>query len=520
MENGEMNAGSDLRAGLLSGSAHSPPAQVKRIGIDDMLRLHTGELGRWQLRHFVLTCAAWALEAFHTMVMIFADREPAWQCKLAGGCPPDNCGIPAASWEWVEGSAASTVSEWGLICGQRYKVGLSQSAFFAGCMVGAGVFGHLSDSFLGRKGSLTIVCILNAISGVVTSLSPTYWFYTGFRFLNGFGTGGVGLCAFVLATEPIGPSKRGVAGMSTFYFFSGGIAILAGVAYLFPTWRTLYIVSSLPSIVFVLLIIPFISESPRWYLIRRQTAKAMDIMHTIARCNGREIPPGITLKLDDEDDEENSKECSQVAESGSIIDVLRSRRTRLRLILMVGINFLCAIVYYGLTLNVVNLKTNLYLNVTLNSISEMPAFIITAVLLDRLGRKPLGVGTMMLSGVSCSIGFFISGTGVLMKTIRMICGVIGIFGMAAMYNLLFIYTTELFPTVVRNAALGCVTQATQLGAILAPLVVVAGQSLPFAVFGGCGIAGALLTYYLPETMNKPLYDTMTGLEDGEGKFVI
>lgn len=87
--------------------------------------------------------------------------------------------------------------------------------------------------------------------------------------------------------------------------------------------------------------------------------------------------------------------------------------------------------------------------------------------------------------------------------------------MAGNYNLLFIYTTELFPTVVRNAALGCATQAAGMGAILAPFVVVMGGGLPFAVFGVCGIVGGYLTFYLPETLNKPLYDTLTGMEDGE-----
>ncbi|MCI18044.1 organic cation/carnitine transporter 4-like, partial [Trifolium medium] len=84
----------------------------------------------------------------------------------------------------------------------------------------AGVFGHLSDSSLGRKGSLTVVCAINAIFGCLTAFSPNYWTYVLLRVLTGFSTGGVGLCAFVLATEPIGPSKRGMAGMSTFYFFS------------------------------------------------------------------------------------------------------------------------------------------------------------------------------------------------------------------------------------------------------------------------------------------------------------
>ncbi|XP_042400642.1 organic cation/carnitine transporter 4-like [Zingiber officinale] len=493
-------ATSDLRSPLLLPSE-------RRLGIDEVLRQHAGEFGRWQLRHFVLVSAAWALEAFHTMVMIFADRETSEEPR---------------QWDWLGGGAASTVAEWGLVGEQRYKIGLVQSAFFLGCMIGSGVFGHLSDSFLGRKGSLIVVCILNAIFGFLTSISPAYWFYLALRFLTGFSTGGVGLCAFVLATEPIGPSKRGVAGMSTFYFFSAGIALLAAIAYLFDSWRLLYVVTSLPSLLFVLMILPFVSESPRWYLVRRKTPEAMAVMHSIAKKNGEHIPPGVVVVLDGEHEEH--KEDNQVAEiknngnvavaAASIIDVVRSPTTRVRLVLMVAINFLSSVVYYGLNLNVVNLETNIYLSVLLNAVAEMPAYLLTAVLLDRFGRRPLAIGTLWLSGVFCVMGSLASGVAA-MKEVRMACGVIGIFGMAATYNLLFIYTAELFPTVVRNAALGCASQASQMGAIAAPLVVVLGGPLPFAVFGLCGMVGGFLAFLLPETMNRPLYDTMARLEEGE-----
>ncbi|KAM3390121.1 hypothetical protein ACQJBY_011976 [Aegilops geniculata] len=491
----------------------------RRLSIDDALAQHAGEFGRWQLRHFVLVSAAWALEALHTMVIIFADREPAMRCPAGEGRCGDRCAGAAAGWEWAQGSASSTVAEWGLVCGERYKVGLVQAVFFAGCMIGAGVFGHLSDSFLGRKGSLQVVCFLNALFGLLTALAPSYRVYVVLRLLTGFSTGSIGLCAFVLATEPIGPSRRGTAGMSSFYFFSGGIAALAGVAAMFQSsWRLLYVVTSLPSLVFVLAVMPFISESPRWYLVRRRTDDAMRVLRDIAATNGRRIPDGVTLKLDDEGDDVDGgkqvEESSPSSSSGSILDVFRSRTTRARLVLSVLINLLCSVVYYGLSLNVVNLKTNLYVSVAVNSIAEMPAYLLTALLLDHFGRKPLGIGTMLLSGVFCIAGSLIAGVGP-MRVVRMVCGVVGIFGMAATYNLLFIYTAELFPTVVRNAALGCTSQASQMGAILAPMVVVLGERVPFAVFGVSGIIGGLLVFYLPETMNKPLYDTMAGLEEGE-----
>ncbi|THG11338.1 hypothetical protein TEA_004301 [Camellia sinensis var. sinensis] len=384
---------------------------------------------------------------------------------------------------------------------------------------GAGIFGHLSDSILGRKGSLTIVCILNAIFGCLTALAPDFRTYTLLRFLTGFSTGGVGLCAFVLATEPVGLSKRGVAGMSTFYFFSTGIAFLSGIAYIFQSWRALYIATSIPSILFLVIILPFISESPRWFLIRGKTNEAMKIMQNIAKVNGKHFPDDVSLALDEEANNTttNNKveaKAANEAITGSVIDVVRSPLTRVRLFLSVAINFLCSVVYYGLSLNVVNLGTNLYLNVFLNAVAEMPAFLLTALLLDRYGRKPLAIGTQWFSGFFCIIGGLMGGFGI-WKSLRMVCGILGIFGMAGTYNLLFVYTLELFPTVVRNAALGCATQAAQMGAILTPFVVVLGGGLPFAVFGVCGIAGGLLAFCLPETLNKPLYDTMGGLEKGE-----
>ncbi|XP_058730545.1 organic cation/carnitine transporter 4-like [Vicia villosa] len=114
----------------------------EKICIDEMLQTYCGEFGWWQLTHFLMTSLAWALEAFHTMIMIFADREPEWRCLdgVAGlGCDPaakSVCRFEPGSWEWVEGVASSTVAEWGLVCGDKYKVGMVQAVFFAGCMFG------------------------------------------------------------------------------------------------------------------------------------------------------------------------------------------------------------------------------------------------------------------------------------------------------------------------------------------------------------------------------------------------
>lgn len=110
----------------------------------------------------------------------------------------------------------------------------------------------------------------------------------------------------------------------------------------------------------------------------------------------------------------------------------------MRLLITMMLNFLCDFVYQGLSLNVVNLKNNLYLNVLLNAVGEMPTFVITAVLLGKFGRKPLTVATMWFSGFFCLMGSLMKNFGV-WKILRMVCGVLAVSGMAGTYNLLYIY---------------------------------------------------------------------------------
>ncbi|MFS7984655.1 hypothetical protein Hanom_Chr11g00989031 [Helianthus anomalus] len=130
----------DLRSPLLPPVVVQEQPPLEMLTIDQMLTKYCGEFGFWQFKHFVLTCMAWTLDAIHTMVVIFADREPSWTCEPGFGCVWDSdksvCGLQPGSWRWDSSEGWSTVAEWGLVCGQKYKVGLVQALFFFGCMIG------------------------------------------------------------------------------------------------------------------------------------------------------------------------------------------------------------------------------------------------------------------------------------------------------------------------------------------------------------------------------------------------
>lgn len=62
---------------------------------------------------------------------------------------------------------------------------------------------------------------------------------------------------------------------------------------------------------------------------------------------------------------------------------------------------------------------------------------------------------------------------------------VGKFGVTAAFSMVYVYTAELYPTVVRNMGVGVSSTASRLGSILSPYFVYLGKSF------GLGHAGAV-----------------------------
>lgn len=123
----------------------------------------------------------------------------------------------------------------------------------------------------------------------------------------------------------------------------------------------------------------------------------MKVMRSMAAKNGKSLPAGVSLALDGYKHDPAEPE----EPSGSPVDVFKSPVTRTRMFLMAFIWLVCGVGYYGLSLNVINLSTNLYVRVFLNAIEEILAYALTAAMLDKFGRRAMLVSTMLLSGLAC-----------------------------------------------------------------------------------------------------------------------
>ncbi|KAF8407488.1 hypothetical protein HHK36_006622 [Tetracentron sinense] len=513
----------------VQGGEAEAAATKLELTVDEIIEEYVGSFGFSQMVQVFLVSLAWIFDSQNTLVTIFSDAQPSWSCKGGGSwCAKGGlsesksvCGLPSGTWEWIGGNSSSTIAEWGLVCDHKFVAGLPASLFFLGSLMGSAFYGRLADSYLGRKNTVLLSCLLTSVTTFATSLSPNVWIYALLRFSNGFARSGIGICCLVLSTEAVGRKWRGQVGQYGFFFFTAGFLSLPLIAY--PTrtsWRNIYKIISLLPLIYSLLILPFVSESPRWLMIMGRTKEAFDVLNKLARLNGKILPKNLTIS-----NPSSTKFSDQNATKSKSLWSARWATRRMILVMIAGLGV--GFVYYGIQLNVENLNFNLYYTVALNAMMEIPAVFIGSVLLSFTDRRVLLSMSAYIAGVSCIVCIFFSGKkkdgGEGKNEFRgswpqLTIEGIGFMAASTAFDLLYIYCVELFPTNVRNFAVSLLRQSLMLGASMAPLLVVLGRlstSLSFLIFGGFAIFSGLLTIWLPETRNAPLYETLEQQEEEE-----
>src|SRR5216683_3057635 len=89
----------------------------------------------------------------------------------------------------LAGSVAPALQESPLLHLSDLEVGAAGSAYVAGAVLGALVFGQLADR-LGRKRLFSVTLGVYLVSALLTALSWDFWSYAVFRALTGAGIGG------------------------------------------------------------------------------------------------------------------------------------------------------------------------------------------------------------------------------------------------------------------------------------------------------------------------------------------
>ncbi|XP_063534512.1 organic cation transporter protein isoform X2 [Cydia strobilella] len=492
-----------------------------------------GDFGRYQCFQFILHILAAMTAGMHMLSLVTVAAVPEHRCALQDGdtnffTPPnstilllnnqtnkaESCRmyendtiVECESWVYnTKYYTSSRAIEWDFVCSQRWMGASAQTAYMFGVIVGSLVLGRMCDKF-GRKAVFVAAGVLQLVFGAAVAFTTQYYTFVVVRFLYGIFGSGSYIAGFVLTMELVGPSKRTICGVTFQIMFAVGIMLLAAWGYLIDNRFYLQIVYALHAVI----LLPhwfLMDESPRWLWAQGRARESVAIVEKALKIN-RSIETVDTPQLVSH----CKATCAKYTDehSAGTSDLFKTPNMLKKSLIICGCWFANSVVYYGLSLNTGKLEGNPYFITFLMGVVELPSYVIIVYFLDRVGHRALISTMMLLGGISCLVVAALphgstSTTGIVM---------VGKLFISGSYSIIYKYSAELFPTVVRSSGVGLGSMCASVSGALTPLISLLdtlNPKIPTIIFGFLALLSGASTFFLPETIGRNLPQS---LEDGE-----
>lgn len=410
----------------------------------------------------------------------------------------------------IAGALLFITDEFGLSTHQQELV---TTAVVVGQIVGAVGAGALANA-IGRKRSMVLVSFTYAAFALFSAFATTVPMLLAARLLLGLTIGVSIVVVPVFVAESAAAATRGRLLVAYQVATVAGIIIGYLMAYLLAgnhDWRTMLGLAAVPAVVVGLVLVKM-PDTARWYLLKGRDDDARRAL--------RQLDPAAT-SWSVEAELAEIRAALSAETGGSLRDMIRPPYLRATVfvvalgffIQITGIN---AVVYYSPRLfEAMGYRGNFALLVlpALIQVAALIAVVVSLLLVDRLGRRPILLGgiTMMIVANAVLIGVFAGGLtnntlgffGVLLFTVGFT------FGFGA---LVWVYAGESFPSQLRS--LGSSTMLTSdlvanaiVGAFFLTMLNSLGGANTFAVFGALAVVAFGFVYrFAPETKGRQLED--------------
>ncbi|XP_012253375.2 organic cation transporter protein-like [Athalia rosae] len=235
----------------------------------------------------------------------------------------------------------------------------------------------------------------------------------------------------------------------------------------------------------------------------------------------KERASGIDANISKERKNEDVEVRSEVAKNQTFLNLLRYSRPRRNFTVMISVWFIVYLTYFGVTLNLPNLSDDRHVNYAISASLDLLAYVMTCFVLMKFGRRIPLVIYLILSGAICIVAGAVSmpahknasWTGPTKSTLILA----GKGTIVSSLAVIYLYTVEVFPTVLRGSGLGFCEMSGKFGTLIAPHLLLWGEktsaAVPMTLMGTLCILSGILSFALPETLDKPLPDTIDQSED-------
>ncbi|AYZ62432.1 MFS transporter [Burkholderia multivorans] len=366
------------------------------------------------------------------------------------------------------------IHKWGLSPNQ---IGLLIASGAIGQLIGAFLFPALAEKH-GRVKAIAWSSAVIGVTSIACGFAPTFEVFVLLRILQGLGLGGELPVAATYINEITRAHGRGRFVLLYEIVFPIGLLVsMALGAWLVPRfgWEIMYFVGGMP-LVLALVLTHLVPESPRWLASRGRLPEAGQALGVFeASVKGPLPPPPVTQAA-------AFDEMVRQHPKRRMIDLF-SAAYRKRTLAVATLWATCGFIQYGLSTWLPTIYKNFYhapLQLALNlavigSVMGVLGSLASALLVDRLGRKPVIVWSFVLCALSLALAGVYHAASV--YVVATFCSLsLGL--MASGFITAYVYTPEQYPTSIRASGCGLGSAWLKIASFVAPMVV------PHAIIGG------------------------------------
>jgi MFS family permease len=360
------------------------------------------------------------------------------------------------------------------------EIGLANSFYLAGAVLGALVFGWATDR-LGRRVLFFVTLTLYLVATAATAFSWSLWSFCLFRFLTGAGIGGEYSAVNSTIQEFIPARFRGRTDLAIngSFWIGGAIGAAASLVFLDPAlvppqygWRAVFFVGAVLSIGIIFLR-TFIPESPRWLVFHDREKQAEAVVASIedqVRAHGGDVPPARTrdvMKI-------HARTHTPLRLVFKAIFVKHTDRAVVGLALMAAQAFF----YNAIFFTFAQVLDRYYHVAVKNTGWYMLPFalgnalgpLILGPLFDKVGRKPMIAGTYAISGILLVISGWLFAKGLLSATEQVIAWSAIFFFASSAAGAAYLTVSEVFPVEIRALTIALFYAfGTGIGGVIGPV---------------------------------------------------
>ena len=360
----------------------------------------------------------------------------------------------------------------------NFDVGLANSLYLAGAVLGAIFFGWLTDR-IGRKKLFFITLAVYLTATAATALSWNVASYALFRFLTGAGIGGEYTAINSTIQELVPARYRGWTDLviNGSFWIGAAMGATAAIVLLDPAvtgpdlgWRLAYFTGAVLGLI-VLVMRMWIPESPRWLMIHGHPDQANAIVDDIERSvightQDSRADAFTKIKL-------RMRDHTPLTEVARTLFVTYRQRSLVGLTLMVAQAFFYNAIFFTFALVLADFyripadKIGWYLLPF--AAGNFLGPLLLGRLFDTLGRRIMIAFTYGASGVLLAISGYLFSIGVLSAQTQTIAWMVIFFFASPAASAAYLTVSENFPLEVRALAIAIFYAiGTGIGGVIGP----------------------------------------------------